>query len=265
MVVTVQKSDSDRAVRYTVPRWSPAWAVPEVPVSESQLHDQAIEYVRALLLAWAARSSRRIEVLRNIGIRWFQPEPRMGFDPDLCVLDPAPEAPEGLASLRLWEPGLAPPVVALEVVSPGHPYKDYIDTPDRAAASGIGELWVYDPLLAGPRSHGGPFALQLWRRTGDGFAREHAGDGAAYSPALAAWLHPRVSRIPAEAQLRVSDTPTGDRFWPTLLEQERHAAERERLAAERERLAAERERLAAESRAASAEKALAELRAKLAP
>ena len=258
MVVTVRKAESERAVRYTVPHWSPAWAVPEVPVPESQLHDQAIEYVRALLLAWAARSGRPVVVLRNIGIRWFEPEPRMGFDPDLCLLDPAPEVAEGFTSLRLWEPGLAPPVVALEVVSPGHPYKDYIDTPDRAAACGIGELWVYDPLLVGPRAHGGPFALQLWRRTGDGFAREHAGDGAAYSPALAAWLHPRVSRIPAEARLRISDTPSGDRFWPTLLEQERQVAEQERQAAERARQAAE-------SRAAAAEKMLAELRAKLAP
>jgi Uma2 family endonuclease len=242
-VVVTLRQESASAVRYTVPRWSPAWAIPEVPVSESQLHDQAIEYVRALLLAWAARSGRRITVLRNIGIRWFPPEPRAGFDPDLCVLDPAPEAPEGLSSLRLWEPGLAPPVLALEVVSPGHPYKDYIDTPDRAAACGVGELWVYDPLLAGPKGHGGPFALQVWRRQGESFARVHAGEGPAYSEALGAWLHPRVSRIPAEAQLCLSDAQGGEPFWPTLLEHERHGAEQ---------------------RAAAAERELAELRAKLA-
>jgi len=50
--------------------------------------------VRALLLAWAARSGLRVEVLRNIGIRWFEPEPR-AFGPDLCVLDPAPQVPRG--------------------------------------------------------------------------------------------------------------------------------------------------------------------------
>ena len=55
MVVTVRQPESMRAVRYTVPSWSPAWAIPEVPVPESQLHDQAIEYLRAVLLAWAAR------------------------------------------------------------------------------------------------------------------------------------------------------------------------------------------------------------------
>ena len=234
MVVTVRHLDAVSAVRYTVPRWSPAWAIPEVPVSESQLHDQAIEWVRALLLAWAARSGRRVEVLRNIGIRWFQPEPRAGFDPDLCVLDPAPQVAEGLTSLRLWEPGLAPPIAALEVVSPSHPYKDYIDTPDRAAACGVGELWVYDPLLAGPKVHGGPFALQLWRRDGESFTRAFAGEGPAYSEAIGAWLHPRVSRIPSEARLCFSDSRAGEPPWPTLIEQERQAAERRAVAAERE-------------------------------
>ena len=238
MVVTVRQPESVRAVRYTVPRWSPAWAIPEVPVPESQLHDQAIEYVRAVLLAWVARASRRAQVLRNIGIRWFRPEPRYGFEPDLCLLDRAPDASEGFSSLRLWEPGLEPPALAIEIVSPGHPYKNYIDTPDRAAACGIGELWVYDPLLAGPKGHGGPFALQVWRREGESFARVHAGDGPVFSEVVGAWLHPRATRVPAEAQLRVSDQPGGEPFWPTLLEQ-------------------------TELRASAAERELAELRAKL--
>jgi hypothetical protein len=63
-------SDSLVALRYAVPRWSPAWAVPEVPVPESEVHDQSIEYSRALLLAWAERFGHRVKVLRNIGIRW---------------------------------------------------------------------------------------------------------------------------------------------------------------------------------------------------
>jgi hypothetical protein len=212
------------------------------------LHDQAIEYLRAVLLAWVARSGRSVELLRNIGIRWFRPEPRYGFDPDLCVLDRAPQTPEGFNSLRLWEPGFDPPALAIEIVSPGHPYKDYIDTPDRAAACGIGELWVYDPLLAGPRGHGGPFALQVWRREGESFARVYAGEGPAFSEALGAWLHPRVSRIAAEAQLRISDSAGGGPFWPTLLEYERQAMEGRAAAAE--------------ERAAAAERELAELRAK---
>jgi len=43
VVVTVRHIDAVSAVRYTVPRWSPAWAIPEVLASESQLHDPAIE------------------------------------------------------------------------------------------------------------------------------------------------------------------------------------------------------------------------------
>ncbi len=47
------------SVGYAVPRWSPTWAVPEVRVPESEVHDQAIEYLRGVLLAWALREARR--------------------------------------------------------------------------------------------------------------------------------------------------------------------------------------------------------------
>ena len=57
-------------VVYPVPRWDPAWAVPEVPVPESDTHDAAIEWLRGLLLAWVERSGRDIKVARNLGIRW---------------------------------------------------------------------------------------------------------------------------------------------------------------------------------------------------
>jgi hypothetical protein len=256
------------AIRYLVPRWSPAWAIPEVPVPESQVHDQAIEYVRALLLAWAARCERQVEVLRNIGIRWVPSEPRAGFDPDLCLLDPAPQLEEGLTSLRLWESGLAAPCLAIEVVSANHPYKDYVDTPERAAACGIGELWVYDPLLAGPKQHGGPFLLQVWQSQGSSLERVHAGSGPAYSQRLQAWLHPRASRRPTEARLVVSDDVEARAPWPTLLEQiaerERHASERQRRRADAAEQRAEANRQRAESekqRAEAAEKELAALRA----
>jgi Uma2 family endonuclease len=220
------------SIRYAVPRWSPSWAVPEVPVPESKLHDQAIEYLRALLLAWAERSGRHVDVLRNLGIRWVRSEPRAGFDPDLCLVDPAPN-PEGeLASLRLWEAGIAVPRLAIEIVSPGHPYKDYIDAPERAAACGIGELWVYDPLLAGPKKHGGPFPLQIWRREGQSFERVHAGPGPAHSPELDAWLHPSTTRRADNASLRISDDAEGERPWATQRDQAIHDAERQRKRAE---------------------------------
>jgi Uma2 family endonuclease len=211
------------AVRYRVPRWSPAWAVPEVPVPESDTHDLAIEYLRSLLLAWVARLGRPIKVARNLGIRWVTEEPRAGFDPDLCVIDPAPPD-EPLTSLRLWLPAHPAPRLAVEVVSPGHPYKDYVDTPERAAACGVAELWVYDPLLAGPRAHGGPHVLQVFRRgESDAFERIHSGPGPAHSPELQAWLHPNASAAPERARRELSTDREGRQRWLTELEAERAA------------------------------------------
>ena len=217
------------AVRYGVRRWSPDWAVPEIPVPESDTHDVAIDYLKALLLAWAARSGRAVKVARNLGIRWVKAEPRAGFDPDLCVIEPSPPADKTLTSLRLWEPGHVAPLLAIEVVSPGHPYKDYVDTPERCAACGIGELWVYDPMLAGPAARGGPVLLQVWQRSAGGeFERVHAGQGPVRSPALGAWLHPRASRLPAGATLVVSADPEGHERWPTLEEQARRSEQQAR-------------------------------------
>jgi Uma2 family endonuclease len=217
------------ALRYGVRRWSPDWAVPEVPVPESDTHDVAIDYLKALLLAWAARSGRAVKVARNLGIRWVQAEPRAGFDPDLCVIEPPPPADEPLTSLRLWEPGHVAPVLAIEVVSTGHPYKDYVDTPERCAACGVGELWVYDPMLAGPAARGGPVLLQVWQRgPGGAFERIHAGPGPVRSPALEAWLHPRASRLPAGARLVMSADREGHERWPTLEEQARRSEQQAR-------------------------------------
>ncbi len=223
------------SVGYAVPRWSPAWAVPEVRVPESEVHDQAIEYLRGVLLAWVLRTGLDAKVYRNLGIRWVPSEPRAGFDPDLCLVTPAPPESEGILSLKLWQAGHEAPKLAIEIVSQGHPYKDYVDTPDRCAACGVEELWIYDPCRYGRRAHGGPHLLQVWRRSDGGFERRHAGAGPAYSQLLGAWLSPAASRKPDEALLRVSDERDARSYWPTLSEQERQRSERERQAAEQER------------------------------
>jgi len=254
------------SVTYRVPRWLPQWAVPEVPVPEATWHDQAIEYLRSVLLAWAARAERNVLVARNLGIRWVESEPRCGFDPDLCVIEPPP-AEVDPSTLRLWEADHFPPWLAIEIVSPGHPYKDYVDTPDRCAASGVNELWVYDPVLAGPKRVGGPFALQIWTREGDAMVQRHASNAPGYSPILGAWLHPGVHPLAqnklqtgrtlspvldtspaasvsspnkAKAMLRISNAEVGGNFWPTLeqvAQQRAEASERE-LAELRRQLAA---------------------------
>jgi hypothetical protein len=112
------------------------------------------------------------------------------------------------------------PQLAIEVVSPGHPYKDYVDAPDRCAACGIPELWIYDPLLAGKKKHGGPWLLQVWRTNEAGrFVRVFAGSGPAYSRAVDAWLHPVAGRLPGEAKLRIGSRDGRD-LWLTQAEQD---------------------------------------------
>ena len=190
---TLPSATPGRAVvRYEISSFSEHWIIPEQePVPESVLHDRCVELLVALLRAWVARTAIDAAVLRNLAVRVRQDRYRVGFDPDICVVTPAPPEGDELTSLQIWRPEHRPPLLAIEVVSRGHPYKDYAEIPDRCAAAGVGELVVFDPLLAGPTAHRGPFLLQLWRRAADGgFDRVHAGAGPAQSTALGAWLVP---------------------------------------------------------------------------
>jgi Uma2 family endonuclease len=223
------------SLSYAVSRWNPAWAVPDVPV----------EYLRGLLAAWAARAPGDYRVFRNLGLRWIATQPRVGFDPDLALIPGGSKLTESVRTLRLWVPGHEVPNVAVEVVSPGHPYKDYVDTPERAAAAGIAELWVYDPELTGPSARGGPHLLQVWRRTSQGFERVHAGDGPAFSSELHAWLHPSKADGSGVAKLRLSSDTEGKSYWLTQLEEQTRRTEEQTrraaaLEAELERLRRER-------------------------
>jgi Uma2 family endonuclease len=214
----------------------PSWELVEEPVPESPLHDQILLLVRLLLLAWVTRENRFAYVAHNLALRWLRAQPKVGLDPDLALYEPAPPRLTKLRSVRTWRPGHTAPKVALEVVSAKHPYKDYTTAPERYAASGTGELWVFDPLLAGPRAGGGPYRLQVWARDGRGqFVRVYAGEGPCRSPYLGAWL------VVTEAgqQLRLSDDRAGTKPWPTPEEAERAAKEAERAAKEAERAAKE--------------------------
>lgn len=246
------------SVRYGVPRWNPAWAVPEVPVPDNPLHDQAIEYLRKLLEFWAKGVAGEHRVFRNLGIRWIEHEPRSGFDPDLCLLPNAPrEEDEKLTTLQLWRHPT--PRLAIEVVSPNHPYKDYVDAPERAAAAGIPELWVYDPEMKGLEVHGGPHLLQVFRTTDAGYTRLHGGPGPGYSPELEAYLHPTETEVASRARLRISHDPEGNNRWLT----EEEYQKQQRLAAEVRERAAKQAQLAAEERVQAAEARVRELEAEL--
>jgi hypothetical protein len=152
-----------------------------------------------------------------------------------------------LGSLCLWKPGHHPPSLCIEVVSTAHPHKDYSSIQDRYALIRTKELVVFDPLLAGPPSLGGPVPLQLWRSDAAGiFERVHFGEEPVYSRVLEGWLIPRA-RL-----LHIADDPRGEQLWLTGEQLER--AERERERAEKERERAEKERERAEKERERAEK-----------
>ena len=214
-------------VHYSVPVLREGWELSEQAMPESVLHDQAVELLKALLSVWASRRGSTL-VVRNLAVRWNESQPQIGIDPDVCVLSPAPPDAADLRSVRTWAPGHTPPLLAVEVVSETNPHKDYA-VPDKYAASGTGELWVFDPLLCGPSSQGGPFRLQVWQRREDGdFVRAYAGDGPVRSSTLGAYLV-----VTDEGRrLRIADDAEATQFWLTAEEAERAAKETERAAKE---------------------------------
>lgn len=220
------RSSRQIGVRYTVPRGraDDAWELAEQTMPESVLHDEAVALLKALLSYWihSQPATPKAFVARNLAIRWIEEQPRVGIDPDVCVLCPEPPNAGDLTSVRTWLPGHTPPVLAIEVVSETNPHKDYAIAPDKYAASGTSELWVFDPLLAGPASHGGPFRLQLWARNADGdFVRTYAGDGPVFSPSLSAW----IVAVDEGRRLRITDDENATHFWLTAEEAERTAKE----------------------------------------
>jgi len=241
------------SLRYHLGAFSDSWIIPEEPVPESAWHDGCLELVKALLSLWVQRTARDAAVFRDIAILAKRERPRVGFNPDVCLVEPAPPGSTELESLRLWEH--ATPRWAFEAVSPHHPYKDYAIVPEKCAVVGVEELVVFDPLLAGPRAQGGPWLLQLWRRAADGtFERVDAGDAPVRSHVLDAWLVPdRVAR-----RLTIAGAADGSERWLTAAEQAQAEAERAQTEAERAHAGANRAQAEAEKARAEAEKARAE-------
>ena len=93
--------------------------------------------------------------------------------------------------------------------------KDYEEGPAKYAASGTRELWVFDQERCGRGLMGGPWTLQLWRRTEEAFRRVYAGDAPAYSEELGAWL----VLTEGGSRLRLAEDEAGERLWPTAKEE----------------------------------------------
>ena len=217
---------------------SPAWVLPDVIVPESNPHRYATDQLRLILEAWIARTQRCAQVVSNLAVRWDPQNPAVGLDPDVALLDPPPPEGEAVGSLRLWNPGHHVPPLAIEIVSPSNPYKDYQQAPLKYASLGVTELWIVDPERRGPAALGGPYPLQIWSRpAGGGLTRIFAGEAPAYSPYLDAWLVLRRQGL--LVQVRIADDREGRQLWPTPEEVALQATEVERQAKETERQAKE--------------------------
>jgi Uma2 family endonuclease len=236
-------------VRYAIAPHLRDWELPEGTVPESGVHDQAAQHLVLLLEHWRERTGQDVQIARNLAIRWIERLPKVGIDPDVCVLRPPPPEAKRVESLKLWIPGHLPPPLCFEIVSKNHPHKDYAEVHERYAAMGSEEIVVFDPLLAGPKALGGPVSLQVWRRDLSGVLdRVYAGAGPVYSMVLDAWL------IVDRDLLGIADHADGAGRWLTTAESERAEKERERAEKERERAEKERER--AEKERERAEKEL---------
>ncbi|MBX3229837.1 MAG: Uma2 family endonuclease [Labilithrix sp.] len=212
---------------FAVTRPAVGWELYEGTMPETELHSQAITLLEALLKYWARRWGARI--VTRLPIRWVEEDARIGVDPDVAVLLPPPPVEEGaLESVFTWLPGHEPPLLAIEVVSKSNAHKDYSIAPAKYAASGTQELWVFDPLLCGPKQVDGPYRLQIWRRNGSSFERIYAGTGPARSPALDAW----VVATDDGRKLRVTSDAAATDFW--LTEEEAAVAQKNAALAQKD-------------------------------
>jgi hypothetical protein len=240
------------------------WVLTEEQVPESSKHDNLSDDVKHVLLYRAKQAGWNVKIGRNLALRWDPEHPQYGVDPDVYMVGPPPPEGEEVMSLRLWVPGHVPPQLAVEIVSPSHPTKDYVKAPEKYAASGTKELWILDPGLEGPAKTGGPYRIQVWRRLDDAaFAQVYAGEGPAWSEAVQGWVH----FIPERAWYALSTDKAGLDRWPTGEEAERaarEAAQRKVEAAQRKAEAAQRQAEEERNARELAERRVRELEALLA-
>jgi Uma2 family endonuclease len=252
MVTRVQRGVD---VVFEAPRWSERWVLQDgvsMPVTPEHLKTTTL--LREVLEAWIARTGRDASAGADIALRWDEEHPTVGVDPDVYLVEPA--LPKGARSILTWVEGHAPPRVVAEVVSRDTAKKDYGEGPAKYAASGVRELWIFDPERRGRGMAGAPWVLQVWRRTKAGaFRQMYAGDGPAYSDELGAWL----VVTDQGTRLRVADDDAGERLWLTGAEASDARADDERARADAERARADDERARADDERARADALAARL------
>ena len=222
-------------LRFEVPIWSPHWTLhdnaPRKP--QNPLQVAICDLLKLILSAWCRRRHADALVSGNVALRWAPLHPKVGVNPDVYLVEPTPPLGPKSKSVRTWVEGHSPPRVAVEVVSDATSDIDYNVKPAKYAASKTRELWIFDPLMVGPKG-GDAVRLQVWRREARrGFRRVYAGDGPARSEELGAWL---VVTDGGE-RLRIADHEDGAGLWLTGEEEARTREEEARAAELSERAA----------------------------
>ncbi len=223
--------------RAAYPPYPSNWYIQdEEQVPESRPHDLEGEHLRQLLLGWQMRFQQRFAIGRNIAVRADESYRGVGVDPDVYVLENPPPGFDYETSLRLWESGTSPLLLAIEIVSESRPEKDYKASPIKYSLNGTQELWIFDPKMCGKGKDGTPIRLQIWRRDEDtNFTCVYAGEGPAYSEAVHGWLF-----VTKEGRrLNIADDAEGTQWWMTPEEFQRNEKRLERKAKEEERKAKE--------------------------
>lgn len=274
----------DAPLLYTFPPW-PEEAFPGLPVPSTRWRlseDDEVSASRPQTLAirrlWPCVERRLAELDRDWLVGTDQTmhldpdDLRVGVRPDLYVLPGQPAIPieEGWPA---YQPGVPPPILAVEIVSPSNWGKDYQEAPQRYATLGTEELVLFDPgATRGTSPAPNPRPLQVYRKTPQGSLwRVYAGDGPAWSEVLRCWL------VADEGELALSHDEAGTQLILTPEEgearwkQQAEEAAAARLRAERQAEEATAARLRAEQQAEEAtaarlraEEALQEALARLA-
>lgn len=194
------------------------------PVSQDPVHQEQEFRLQSTLLAWKNRTNQeQLLVGCEMACRWDPVEYKVGVDPDVYVVDRPPGDEKGyIGSLKTWQNGHSPPILAIEIVSRSRPGKDYRYSPEKHDLLGTFELWVYDPNLYGYTDDQPPVFLQIFQReTNDVLVQRYAGSGPCRSDALEAWV------MVIDGELIIANDREGKDRWPTLDEEQRRRADME--------------------------------------
>ena len=133
-------------LRFEVEPYPPSWLIEDdEKVPQSRPHHLRGHRIEALLLGWKKRTGRHVQVGRELALRWDEKFPRVGVDPDVYVVEPAPRGRRGREPSAPGRRATTLPLLAVEVVSRSRPTKDYGSSPPTRAAAGRGGAWIFDP------------------------------------------------------------------------------------------------------------------------